>query len=306
MSDLVTGDAVVVELRLARLASRALAFAIDLALMATAFLLLILLAAATGTFATVDDAFAATVVLVVTLAVFVAYPVTMETLTRGRSLGKIALGLRVVREDGGPIRFRHALARGLAGFAVDFGVLSLFTGMIGLISSLASAQGRRVGDMLAGTVVVRERVPVARAAEVLMPPQLAGWAASLALSQLPDAPASSARQFLRRAGDLDPQVRASLGAALAGQVAAHVSPAPPIGTPAEAYLAAVLAERRRREQARLTAQQPAAPPTSGHQPRSDPPPPIDQQQEGFEPPSPSSTGTPRDTGPQPDGFAPPR
>ncbi|MGH3611539.1 MAG: RDD family protein [Pseudonocardia sp.] len=306
MSDLVTGDAVVVELRLARLASRALAFAIDLALMATAFLLLILLAAATGTFATVDDAFVATVVLVVTLAVFVAYPVTMETLTRGRSLGKIALGLRVVREDGGPIRFRHALARGLAGFAVDFGVLSLFTGTIGLISSLASAQGRRVGDMLAGTVVVRERVPVARAAEVLMPPQLAGWAASLALSQLPDAPALSARQFLQRVGDLDPQVRVSLGAALAGQVAAHVSPAPPTGTPAEAYLAAVLAERRRREEVRLAAQQPAAPPMSGHQQRPDPPQPIGQQQEGFRPTPSSPTGTLRDTDPQPDGFAVPR
>ncbi|MGH3565126.1 MAG: RDD family protein [Pseudonocardia sp.] len=305
MSDLVTGDAVVVELRLARLASRALAFGIDLALMAMAFLLLILLAAATGTFTTVDDAFAATVALVITLAVFVVYPVTMETLTRGRSLGKIVLGLRVVREDGGPIRFRHALARGLAGFVVDFGLLSLFTGAIGLISSLASTQGRRVGDMLAGTVVVRERVPVARAAEVLMPPQLAGWAASLALSQLPHAPALSARQFLQRAGDLDPQVRVSLGAALAGQIAAHVSPAPPIGTPAEAYLAAVLAERRRREEVRLTAQQPGSPPTSDDMPRPDPSLPDDRQQ------SPGRHGRsaghpPHDSDPSPDGFAPPR
>jgi len=306
MSDLVTGDAVVVELRLARLASRSLAFGIDLALMATAFLLLILAVAATGTFTTVDDAFAATVTLVVMLAVFVVYPVTVETLTRGRSLGKIALGLRVVREDGGPIRFRHALVRGLAGFVVDFGVLSLLTGTIGLISSLASAQGRRVGDMLAGTVVVRERVPAARAAEVLMPPQLAGWATSLTISQLPDAPALSARQFLQRAGDLDPQVRASLGAALAGQIAAHISPAPPPGTPAEAYLAAVLTERRRREEVRLTAQQPTAPPAPGNQQQPDPPSPGNQQQEGFKPTPPSPMGAPRDIDPQPDGFALPR
>lgn len=248
---MITGDAVVVELRLARLASRAVAFAIDLALMLAVFLLLLLLGTATGALGEFDTALAAALGLVVTLTVFVAYPVTIETLTRGRSVGKIALGLRVVREDGGPIRFRHALARGLAGFIIDFGILSTGTGAIGLLTSLASSRGRRVGDMLAGTVVVRERVPTVAAVEILMPPPLAGWAPSLALSQLPDALALSGRQFLQRVGDLDPQVRESLGNSLAGQFATHVSPDAPPGTPAEAYLAAVLAERRRREGERL-------------------------------------------------------
>jgi hypothetical protein len=170
----------------------------------------------------------------------------------------------VVREDGGPIRFRQALTRGLAGFIVDFGVFSLFTGAIALITSLASPRGRRVGDMLAGTVVLRERVPVRWAPVVQMPAPLIGWAAGLELSGLPDAVALSARQFLQRAPDLDAGVRASLGQRLAAQVAGHVSPAPPLGTPPEPYLAAVLAERRRREEARLTAHPLAplpAPPT---------------------------------------------
>lgn len=288
-----TGDAVVLELRLAKLASRSLAFAIDLAVMVTAFLLLLLLFAALGTLTEFDEALAGAVGILFAILVFVGYPVALETLTRGRSLGKIALGLRVVREDGGPIRFRHALARGLAGLVVDFGVFSLFTGAVALITSLVSRRGRRVGDMLAGTVVVRERVPAVRVVEIGMPPRLASWAASLALSQLPDALALSARQFLQRARDLDPAVRASMGTGLAQQFATHVSPAAPVGTPAEPYLAAVLAERRRRDGIRLTAR--PAPP--GQLPADPPPHPA--------PWSPPVAAAPDPEPPQ-DGFAPPR
>jgi uncharacterized RDD family membrane protein YckC len=284
---MITGDAVVLELRLARLASRAVALAIDVALMLVAFVILITTAAATGALDAADAAMTATVALVVTIVVFVVYPVTIETLTRGRSLGKMALGLRVVRDDGGPIRFRHALSRGLAGFVVDFGVFSGFTGAVGLISSLLSEKGQRVGDRLAGTVVVRERVPDVRRPELPVPPGLAGWAASVSLSQLPDALALSARQFLHRASDLEPQVRGALGARLAGDVAAHVSPPPPPGAPAEHVLVAVLAERTRREQARLAARwdqrAPEAAPGPGlpATPQHDPPPAGDPPQDGF-------------------------
>ncbi|MEJ3655973.1 RDD family protein [Actinomycetes bacterium KLBMP 9759] len=283
MSDLITGDAVVVELRIAEFASRAVAFAIDVAVMVVAYLIVLFIAAASGVLSA-DPALAATIGIVALVTVFVIYPVTIETLTRGRSLGKMAMGLRVVREDGGPIRFRQALARGLAGFVVDFGVFSFFTGAIGLITSLVSPRGRRVGDMLAGTVVVRERAPVQAAFDILMPPPLAGWASTLELSQLPASLALSARQFLLRTSQLDPQVRASLGADLAGQVATHVSPPPPPGTPPEPFLAAVLAARTHREHARLMRGQPSAPPPSpahAYQPQpapqapAPPPPPAD-------------------------------
>jgi uncharacterized RDD family membrane protein YckC len=284
---MITGDAVVLELRLARLASRAVALAIDVAVMGTAFVLVLALAAATGALSTDDVALTATVGLVITLVVFVVYPVTLETLTRGRSLGKLALGLRVVRDDGGPIRFRHALSRGLAGFVLDFGIFSGFTGAVGLIASLLSEKGQRVGDRLAGTVVVRERVPEVHVAPLLVPPPLAAWAASLSLSQLPDPLALSARQFLQRAHGLDPRVRDRLGSGLAGEVMARVSPPPPPGTPAEYFLAAVLAERTRREGVRLGAQQnPAAPGpqpgTSAPQaPQPGPPPAGDPPSGGF-------------------------
>jgi len=279
----VSGEAVVLELRLAKLASRALAFALDLVVMGTVFAAALLGLA--GTLVDVDDALGTALTLVLALLVFVGYPVTVETLTRGRSLGKLALGLRVVREDGGPIRFRQALVRGLAGFIVDFGVFSFFIGVVGVISSLSSAKGKRVGDMLAGTVVLRERMPTPAVQPAPMPPPLVGWATGLELSRLPDELALAARQFLLRADTLDPGVRASVGARLATGVAGHVSPPPPVPAPPEEYLAAVLAERRRREGARLAAAAPAQPDV--RPPRSGPaPPPLGQ-----------------DTGPP--GFAPP-
>ncbi|WP_028923508.1 RDD family protein [Pseudonocardia acaciae] len=259
MSDLVTGDAVVLELRLAKLPSRALAFVLDLLVMATMFG--IVLAMTFALLPSVDGTLQAAVVIALLIIVFVGYPVTWETLTRGRSLGKLALGLRVVREDGGPISFRHALARGLAGLIIDFGGFSGFTGAVAVVSSLVSPRGRRLGDMLAGTVVVRERQPTPDPLYLAMPPYLEPWAEALDLSRLPDALALHARQFLSRTHELDPAHRATLGNSLAHQVFAHVSPPPPHGTPAEEYLAAVLVTRRRRAEATLAARQPPAPPS---------------------------------------------
>ena len=270
MSDLVVGEAVVLELRVAKLASRALALALDLGvqlilLTAGSFLVL-------GVALQVDDALGAALVLVFYLSVVLGYPVAFETLTRGRSLGKMALGLRVVREDGGPIRFRHALVRGLLG-VVEFWITF---GVVALITSLASAKGKRVGDFLAGTVVVRERMPGQASPIAAMPPQLAGWAGALDLSRVPDDLALASRQFLARYRDLAPEVRESMGSRLAGAMAAVTTPPPPPGVPAWAFLSAVLAERRRRE---LTRMQPSHPsgfaamtPYAGHQPIGAPPP----------------------------------
>lgn len=246
MHDLVTGEAVPLELRLARLPSRGLAFALDalieLALLLTASLVV------GRVLSGADSALAAAVFLTVTVGVLVGYPVVSETLGRGRTVGKAALGLRVVRDDGGAIRFRHALVRALLGVFVD---LWFTLGAGAVISSTLSGRGKRVGDVLAGTVVIRERTPRNRRTEPLvMPPHLAGWAYGLDLSRLPDGLAFAAQQFLTRETELSPPAREALGSRLATAVTATVGP-PPAGTPGAAYLVAVLAERRRREQARL-------------------------------------------------------
>ena len=111
-----------------------------------------------------------------------------------------------------------------------------------------------------------------------MPVALAGWAATLDLVAVPDALALNVRTFLHRAASLDPQVRVMTAQRLATQMAGHVrNPAPP-GTPAEAYLTAVLAERTRRSFAAGTApdrtipqESPTAFPPPATRPSSPPP-----------------------------------
>jgi uncharacterized RDD family membrane protein YckC len=266
VSDVVTGEAVVLDLRLARLASRGLAQALDVLCQLVALLVLSLVLVPT-----MDTALEIAVGLVVSVAVLVGYPVTVETLSRGRTLGKLAMGLRVVRDDGGPIRFRHALVRGLTGFFVDFWALGLL-GAVAVFVSLSSAKAKRVGDVLAGTIVIRERMPPSTAAVVYMPPWLAGWAAGLDLSRLPDDLALAVRNYLARHRDFTAWAADTLAWRLAGDVSATTGVPIPPGTHAVDYLSAILAERRAREQAGVGMSLPApwaGPPPAGPPPSPD-------------------------------------
>ncbi|MFF9010969.1 RDD family protein [Streptomyces goshikiensis] len=245
MSDLVTGDAVVLGLRPARVPSRALAFALDLFVYLTGYLLISVgLLVAT---ASLDEAAAAAVIVASFVLVLVGVPIAVETLSHGKSLGKLACGLRVVREDGGPIRFRHALVRGAMGVVE---LLATF-GSVACIASLVSERGRRLGDVFAGTLVIRERVPGARVMPVPAPPPwLAGRFAGLDLSAVPDGLWLAVRQYLTRMNQLDPAIGAAMAAKLADELVLRTGAPPPAGVPAAAYLMAVVHERQSRDAAR--------------------------------------------------------
>ncbi len=240
-----TGEAVALDLQPATFASRAVSGFLDLALQTAALFAVVYLDSKVTR--SMDDAAATAFVLVTLVAVVVGYPLVMETLTRGRTLGKLAMGLRTVRDDGGPIRFRQALVRALLE-VVEVWVL---VGSPALVCSLASSRGKRLGDLLAGTYVVRERGVAQRSRPPQMPYELADWARLADIGRIPGDVAVGARQFLSRAPRMHPDARAGMGWALATQVASYVAPPPPVGTHPEAYLAAVLAERRRRDEVRL-------------------------------------------------------
>ena len=244
--EFVTGEAVALDLRPAALPSRVVAGLVDASLQALVFLSLGVIIAATSL--ELSDAAAQALGIVLLVVTLIVYPVTFETLLRGRTPGKAAMGLRVVRDDGGPIAFRQALARGLAGAFLERPGITLFSG--GVVCSLLNAKGKRIGDLLAGTVVLRERVAVRGGTVATMPPELADWAAGLDLSGLSNELALSVRQFVSRAGSLTPEARDQLGGQLVAAVGVAVGPAP-AGAPGWAVLAAVLAERRRRESERL-------------------------------------------------------
>lgn len=244
--ELVTGDAVVLDIAIAQLPVRAAGALIDITVVAVGYLCSVVLWASTlGRF---DRALTAAIMIIFAVLLLVGYPVAMETATRGRSLGKMVMGLRVVSDDGGPERFRQALFRALAA-VVEIWAL---TGSPAVIASLLSPSGKRLGDIFAGTVVISERGPAA-APPPLMPPGLAWWASALQLSGLRPESAELARQFLGRAVQLDPHTRQMMAYRISGEVLAHISPPPPPDAPPEVVLAAVLAERHRRELARLQA-----------------------------------------------------
>ena len=245
VDDLVTGEAVALELPAAGVAVHAVSGAIDV----VATLLLLWAASAVAVVATADsdEALASTAMLLAVVLALLVLPTTLETLSRGRSLGKLALGLRTVRDDAGPIGFRHAFTRALVGIVEIW----LLFAIPALVSGLVSAKGKRLGDYAAGTYVVRERVRMTIPPPPAMPPALAGWAVGADIARLPDGLAMAVRQFLGRAAGLSPASRASIAAELQAEVLRHVAPPPPAGSHPEMVLTAVIADRRRRDGQRL-------------------------------------------------------
>lgn len=243
--DLVTGEAVALDLPPAGLGTRMASGLIDvLATVVLAFVVgfLLLLAAIGGSGALVWAAYILTMVICL-----VVLPSALETLTGGRSLGKLATGLRTVRDDGGPISFQHAFVRALVGVVEIY----LGSGAPAFLSALVSARGKRLGDHAAGTYVVRERVHLTLPQPAPMPEQLRAWASTADVAPLPVGLALAIRQFLSRLHLVTPQSRALMAVRLADQALPLVAPPPPPGTPPEVFLAALLATRRERDTARL-------------------------------------------------------
>lgn len=249
VTQLVTGDAVLLDLRPARVPTRMLSAMIDITLVAGAGYLWGYIVAQVGGSVARRDA----VTLVGVLIVMFGYPIAMETLTRGRTVGSCALGLRAVRDDGGAVRFRHALLRGLTFWAVDFAIWTGFCG--GLVCAAINPQGKRFGDLLAGTIVIRTRAPQQPPALPPVPADLVTWAESLELSRLLDEQVTASRHLVQRYSRLSAYPRGQLSGDLARQVAARTAPLPPRPLDPQVFLAVVIAERRRRETERLRSRQ---------------------------------------------------
>ncbi|CPZ12534.1 RDD domain-containing protein [Mycobacteroides abscessus] len=271
MSELVTGDAVVLDVKVAQLPVRVVSAFIDIFVqMIVLYGGIFVVAFSLSQF---DAALTGALSIVYSVLALVGYPVLWEMATRGRSLGKMAMGLRVVSDDGGPERLRQAVIRALSAVVEIF----MFMGAPAVIASLASAKGKRLGDIFAGTMVISERGPKLPPPP-MMPPQLAQWAQSLQLSGLTSDQADLARQFLKRAGQFAPHTRDQMLYQISTDVLASIAPPPPPGTPPQFMLAAVLAERHRRALAQMRPDYPATPP-----PAPSAPPPAPE-------PSESSTG----------------
>lgn len=234
---LVTGEAVALDIRPASALIRAGGAALDVLL--TVVIVIAVLLALAGL--SVDEAAFRAIMIATLVFAIVVLPTTVETASHGRSIGKLVMGLRVVRDDGGAIGFRHAFIRALTGVVeiyLTFGGLAVLVGFL-------NPSSKRIGDLLAGTHAQVERVPKVPSTAFGVPPELVGWASTADVARLPDPLARRVASFFSNVHHLVPESRARLAGSLAAEVAPFVSPLP--DAPAERFLAAVAALRRERD-----------------------------------------------------------
>lgn len=151
--------------RLAGPGQRSVAWLVDFLIRAVVFLVLAMVALALALVPGFAGVGAGLVLLVLFLLEWF-YGVVFETLLGGRTPGKILLSLRVVRSDGAPARFPDFLLRNLLR-GVDF--LPMLFG-IGVLTMLIDRRMRRIGDLVAGTVVVSEERAAVLGGVVVDPP----------------------------------------------------------------------------------------------------------------------------------------
>ena len=246
---LITGEAVALDLRPTGWALRAAGSAIDFVVYLGSYVVIAVLlfnaAAAAGS----EDAVFGILSIVALVGCLVVAPIAVETASHGKSLGRLAVGARIVRDDGGAIGFRHAAIRALVG------VLELFMtfGGVAAIAGLVTDRTRRIGDLLAGTYSQYERVSRIQPPVFSVPAPLATWALTADVARMPDGLSRRVAQFLSQAAQLTPDRRAYAATQLAGEVSAYVSPLPPV--PPELFLAGVAVVRREREFAALRLEQ---------------------------------------------------
>ena len=238
---IVTPEAVVLEFDTAGVPSRALARIIDV--FAVGALFSLVSSFLTPVFIVSEGMGVVLVLLLGFLAVF-GYPAACETVW-GRTVGKAALGLRVLTEEGGPVRFRQAAIRS-ALQVVDFLIVPV--GVVATLSAIASRHDQRLGDRLAGTLVVRSSAMSIRSQPVGFPalPGYEGYVERLDVGTISSERYELLRSYLTRVNDLTPEARQRLSVRLAAPTAALLGHTPPSTMHPEVFLASVAAAYQRR------------------------------------------------------------
>lgn len=239
--EILTGEAVALDVQPVGYFLRALGLVIDVAV-AIALLILFSLVSVWLLGQSILDLSVSPILAIVGLVlVTVVLPTVVETATRGRSLGKLAVGGRIVRADGGASGFRQAFIRALVGVFEIW----LTAGAVAAIVGAFTPRSQRLGDLMAGTYSERTRTPALPSPAPGIPHPLVGWAQVADVARLPDPLARRTAQFVSHADRMEPAARARVAASLAAEVADHVSPVPPVDP--ETFLRGVVAVRRDRE-----------------------------------------------------------
>lgn len=233
-----TPEGVSIDLTLAGLGSRLGAALLDAMVLTVVIAAVVIVTGLAGATLSPDlGTFALGMGMLLVTAVLLGYFLVLETLNGGRTLGKAAFGIRVVTLDGSPLGFGEVAVRTLMRL-VDF-LPALYAA--GVVAIVVTARNQRLGDVAAGTVVVRERSIRPPAAIAPGPPQ-EGWD----VSGLGADDMSLVRRFLGRRAQLNPRKRAELAASIAGRLRPRVTGGEDRDD--EAFLVQLVAEKEGRRQ----------------------------------------------------------
>ncbi len=243
--EMMIGEAVALDVRPTGFVLRAAGAIIDILVYFGAWIVIALAVTSPLVTQFLTDGMLRAALIVALVLCIVVLPMTVELLTKGRSLGKLAVGARIVRDDGGAIGFRHAFTRALLGVLEIFMTFGGFAALVALLNPKA----KRLGDLIAGTYSQSERASKYVPPTYGVPLPLMEWSTTADVAKMPDQTARRISQFLANAHGFTPQSRTAAAHALALEVGPYVSPIPVIDP--ELFLAAVTAVRRDREFAAL-------------------------------------------------------
>ena len=239
-----TPEGVTLEVTLAGVGSRFVAGVIDQVLRWSLLLALVaLLAIGQVGFGGGGFSGAGTVALIVAIFfVQFGYDVLFETLASGRTPGKRWTGLRVVKKGGTPVGFLASALRNILRIVDSLPGFYL----VGILSVMFTANNQRLGDLAAGTIVVRERrqttaLPSSPAASVPAPADSALYDVSAVSAE----ELATVRRFLERRTTLTPEARSRLARDMATRLGPKVV-GPPRHWEPEAFLEYLVATKAAR------------------------------------------------------------
>lgn len=244
-----TPEHVALHVDLAGLGSRAAAGIVDTIVAGLALLLLfwlLTLVGLTGPSGALVGWVLALVIFVFAFA-FLGYFIAFEALNGGRTVGKQMLGIRVVMDSGHPLTPTAAVVRSL------FRLLDCYFPVLpflpGLLMIFLQRRNQRLGDIVAGTIVVRD-APLDWAMAPPTPAAVSGEAepAETGPPELTDEEFRLLDQFLARAADLEPTVQTRLATELAHRFQDRI---PRRTSDADTYLAEIFTQEQRKRRSRF-------------------------------------------------------
>jgi uncharacterized RDD family membrane protein YckC len=256
-----TPELVAIEMPLAGIGSRFIALLVDYLIWSAGFLVLLALAAmilpAIGAFSRISQQWAVALVLLIIFLLNWGYFTLFEAFWNGRTPGKRMVRIRVIQRSGRAIGLFESMARNLVRYIDQF---PFPLHVVGVITMFVTSQHQRLGDLAAGTLVVRERNEEAPlwgesgtrtfTAQIFAPsapvpaPHTAFTLPATAIAKLSSADLEVLEGFFSRRLDMSLATRQVLAQRIASAIQAKSGLEQPPGASVETFLEATASQLR--------------------------------------------------------------